>query len=108
MQQLQTQFISMDEDGSGAIDIGELGRAMERLGKPKNQLQLKKMIEEVDNDKDGEISYLEFLQMMLGKQSSVLRLILMFENKAKAETDSMQVSKKAGQAPARKTWQELP
>lgn len=58
---------------------------MERLGKPKNQLELKKMIDEVDSDKSGTINYLEFLEMMLGKAhtSSVLRLILMFEGLGK-------------------------
>jgi len=81
LDEMQQKFMEMDEDGSGDIDVPELGRAMERLGKPKNQLELKKMIDEVDSDKSGTINYREFLEMMLGKnfQSSVLRLILLFE-----------------------------
>jgi len=83
LQELQEKFMEMDEDGSGDIDIVELGKAMERLGKHKNQLELKKMIDEVDTDKSGTINYREFLEMMLGKQSSVLRLILQFEAMSK-------------------------
>jgi len=83
LDELKTKFLEMDEDASGAIDLQELGRAMERLGKPKNQIELRKMIAEVDDDKDGQISYREFLVMMLGKKSSVLALILKFEGLAK-------------------------
>ncbi len=85
LDEMSVKFQEMDEDGSGDIDVPELGRAMERLGKPKNQLELKKMIDEVDTDKSGTINYREFLEMMLGKnhQSSVLRLILMFEAMSK-------------------------
>jgi len=79
------QFQEMDENGSGDIDIMELGRAMERLKKPKNQLELKKMIDEVDLDKSGTINYKEFLTMMLGNKSSVLKLILLFEAKSKQQ-----------------------
>jgi hypothetical protein len=35
MDDLKKQFIEMDEDGSGDINVLELGRAMEKLGKPK-------------------------------------------------------------------------
>jgi len=89
LNEYKVKFREMDENGSGDIDINELGRAMERLKKPKNQLQLRKMIEEVDIDQDGCINYNEFLIMMLGKKSSVLQLILKYEamNKPK-ETPS--------------------
>jgi len=103
LQQYKRKFMDMDEDGSGDIDIGELGRALEKLGKPKNQLQLKKMIEEVDKTGSGTIKYDEFLEMMLGKQSSVLRLILMFEGMAKSEE---QKQEKKGPAP-KKTINDL-
>jgi len=83
--EFRNKFVEMDEDGSGDIDIRELGKALERLGKPKNHNELKKIIAEVDMDKDGAINYREFLHMMLGKQSSVLRLILMFEGMAKKD-----------------------
>ena len=35
------------------IDLWELGRMMEKLGKHKNQLELKKMIQEVDSTNTG-------------------------------------------------------
>jgi allograft inflammatory factor 1 len=85
MEDLKKRFMEMDEDGSGDIDVLELGRAMEKLGKPKNQLQLRKMIAEVDVSGSGTIEYEEFVLMMVGSSSSVLRLILLFEKKAQGE-----------------------
>ncbi|KAL5484212.1 hypothetical protein EMCRGX_G020671 [Ephydatia muelleri] len=77
------QFMEFDENNSGDIDIMELKRMMERLGQAKTHLELKKMIAEVDTTNSGTIHYHEFLDMMLGKKSSVLKLILMFEEKKK-------------------------
>ncbi|XP_064395943.1 allograft inflammatory factor 1-like [Halichondria panicea] len=77
------QFMEFDEDNSGDIDIMELKRMMEKLGQAKTHLELKKMIAEVDKNNSGTIHYNEFLDMMLGKKSSVLKLILMFEEKKK-------------------------
>nr|CAC38780.1 allograft inflammatory factor 1 [Suberites domuncula]CAC85493.1 Allograft Inflammatory Factor 1 [Suberites domuncula] len=79
------QFMEFDEDNSGDIDIMELKRMMEKLGQAKTHLELKKMIAEVDKNNSGTIHYNEFLDMMLGKKSSVLKLILMFEEKKKAK-----------------------
>eukprot|EP00731_Ephydatia_muelleri_P034798 Em0077g11a len=75
--------MEFDENNSGDIDIMELKRMMERLGQAKTHLELKKMIAEVDTTNSGTIHYHEFLDMMLGKKSSVLKLILMFEEKKK-------------------------
>jgi len=77
------QFMEFDENNSGDIDIMELKRMMEKLGQAKTHLELKKMIAEVDKTNSGTIHYNEFLDMMLGKKSSVLKLILMFEEKRK-------------------------
>lgn len=52
----------------------ELKRMMEKLGQAKTHLELKKMIAEVDTNNSGTIHYHEFLDMMLGKQSSILKL----------------------------------
>lgn len=89
------QFMEFDEDNSGDIDIMELKRMMEKLGQAKTHLELKKMIAEVDTTNSGTISYPEFLTMMLGKKSSVLKLILMFEEKKKEK------AKPTGVAPKR-------
>ena len=56
------------------LDIMELKRMMEKLGQAKTHLELKKMIAEVDTTNSGTISYPEFLQMMLGKKNSVLKM----------------------------------
>ncbi|XP_046845725.1 allograft inflammatory factor 1-like [Xenia sp. Carnegie-2017] len=77
------QFMEFDEDNSGDIDIMELKRMMEKLGQAKTHLELKKMIAEVDTTNSGTITYEEFLLMMLGKKSSILKKILMFEALAK-------------------------
>jgi len=42
LEELRIKFMEMDENGSGDIDITELGRAMEKLGKNKNQLELRR------------------------------------------------------------------
>jgi len=95
LESYKKQFMEFDEDDSGDIDIMELKRMMEKLGQAKTHLELKKMIAEVDTTNSGTISYPEFLTMMLGKKSSVLKLILMFEEKKKEK------SKPTGVAPKR-------
>ncbi|XP_066913709.1 allograft inflammatory factor 1-like [Clytia hemisphaerica] len=89
------QFMEFDLDNSGDIDLMELKMMMEKLGQAKTHLELKKMIAEVDRENRGAISYNDFLFMMLGKKSSVLKLILKFE-KAMAGPE-----KKTGVAPKR-------
>ncbi|XP_078577644.1 allograft inflammatory factor 1-like [Branchiostoma floridae x Branchiostoma japonicum] len=81
LESLKKKFMEFDEDNSGDIDIMELKRMMEKLGQAKTHLELKKMIAEVDTTNGGVIAYMDFLGMMLGKKSSVLKLILMFEEK---------------------------
>lgn len=77
------QFMEFDLDNSGDIDLMELKRMMEKLDQAKTHLELKKMIAEVDRENRGAISYNDFLFMMLGKKSSVLKLILKFEEAMK-------------------------
>ncbi|XP_031560363.1 allograft inflammatory factor 1-like isoform X3 [Actinia tenebrosa] len=83
LESYKKQFMEFDLDNSGDIDIMELKKMMEKLGQAKTHLELKKMIAEVDTTNSGTISYNEFLTMMLGKKSSVLKLILLFEEKKK-------------------------
>ena len=52
----------------------ELKQMLEKLGQAKTHLELKKMIAEVDKTNSGTITYREFLDMMLGTRSSVLKL----------------------------------
>uniref|UniRef100_A0A665WYF0 Allograft inflammatory factor 1-like EF-hand domain-containing protein n=1 Tax=Echeneis naucrates TaxID=173247 RepID=A0A665WYF0_ECHNA len=59
-----------------------LKRMMEKLGVPKTHLELKKMIVEVTGGSSNTINYRDFVKMMLGKRSAVLKLVLLFEDKA--------------------------
>ncbi|EDO43391.1 predicted protein, partial [Nematostella vectensis] len=68
------QFMEYDVNNSGDIDIMELKMMMEKLGQAKTHLELKKMIAEVDTTNSGTIFYNEFLTMMLGKKSSILKM----------------------------------
>lgn len=51
-----------------------LKRMMEKLGVPKTHLELKKMIVEVTGGNSNAINYRDFVKMMLGKRSAVLKL----------------------------------
>ena len=53
-----------DKDMDGVISINELGTAMRSMGHNPTQIELQEMIEEVDADKDGAISFVEFVNMM--------------------------------------------
>ena len=81
----RAQFMEFDLDNSGDIDEMELKQMLEKLGTPKTHKEVKKMIHEVDTTDSGTISYREFLNMMLGKKSSVLKLILKFEQRNKEQ-----------------------
>lgn len=55
-------------------DLMSLKRMMEKLGVPKTHLEMKKMISEVTGGVSDTISYRDFVNMMLGKRSAVLKL----------------------------------
>lgn len=55
-------------------DMMGLKRMMEKLGVPKTHLELKKMIVEVTGGSSNTINYRDFVKMMLGKRSAVLKL----------------------------------
>jgi len=48
-----------DDGRDGYLDLSELKRMMEVLGAPQTHLGLKAMIQEVDEDGDGRISFRE-------------------------------------------------
>lgn len=86
-EQLQTfkdKFLEFDKDAEGNIDMLGLSRMLEKVGQPKTHLEMKKMIREIDRTNKGTICYRDFINMMLGPKNSVLKLILMFEQKSKA------------------------
>lgn len=81
LEEFKRQFMPYDLDMSGDIDIMELKMMMESLDQAKTHLELKKMIQEVDTTATGTITYRDFLQMMLGKANSVLKMVFTFEAK---------------------------
>lgn len=78
-----------------------LKRMLEKLGVPKTHLELKKLIREVSSGSEETFSYSDFLRMMLGKRSAILRVILMYEEKNKEH-------QKPTGPPAKKAISELP
>ena len=55
-------------------DIMGMKQMMEKLGKAKTHLEIQKMIKEVDTTGSGTINYREFVLMMLGGKSTILKL----------------------------------
>jgi xanthine/uracil permease/Ca2+-binding EF-hand superfamily protein len=69
MQQVQSAFEQMDQDGSGKIDKAELKLALQHMGGPMSTLseqELTDMMDAGDKDGDGEIDFAEFADMMQG------------------------------------------
>jgi calcium-dependent protein kinase len=64
---LYKTFQEFDKDGSGYIDEGELKLALKKFGMPIDDDEVKNMIQEVDVNSDGRISYDEFQLMMRAK-----------------------------------------
>jgi Ca2+-binding EF-hand superfamily protein len=57
------EFEKFDEDKDNALNIEELKKLMEGLGEPQTHRAVKDMISLVDDDKDGKISFREFLMI---------------------------------------------
>jgi Ca2+-binding EF-hand superfamily protein len=63
-QELRDAFAVFDSDGSGAIDRKELKRLMKKLGQALSEAEIDAMMNEVDENGDGEISFEEFKALM--------------------------------------------
>lgn len=63
--ELKDAFAVFDSDGSGSIDRKELKRLMKKLGQALTEAELDAMMDEVDTNGDGEISFEEFKAMMV-------------------------------------------
>ncbi|XP_036769452.2 allograft inflammatory factor 1-like isoform X1 [Manis pentadactyla] len=90
------KYMEFDLNNEGEIDLMSLKRMMEKLGVPKTHLEMKKMISEVTGGVSDTISYRDFVNVMLGKRSAVLKLVMMFEGKANGSSP-----KPAGPPPER-------
>lgn len=78
----KNKYAEFDLNDQGEIELMGLKLMMEKLGVPKTHLELKKMIAEVTGGSSNTINYRDFVKMMLGKRSAVLKLVLIFEDKA--------------------------
>lgn len=65
IQEIQELFSLVDTDGSGEIDTSELNYFMHTLGYYPTQSELQQIIQQVDIDQSGSISFEEFLQCMV-------------------------------------------
>ncbi|MFX0071873.1 MAG: EF-hand domain-containing protein [Candidatus Hermodarchaeota archaeon] len=63
LHQIREVFKMFDKDGSLSIEISELGNIYRALGRKFKDDELKEMVYEVDLNKDGHISFHEFLNL---------------------------------------------
>lgn len=63
-EELREAFAVFDSDNSGAIDRKELKRLMKKLGQALTEAEIDAMMDEVDTNGDGEISFEEFKALM--------------------------------------------
>merc|ERR1712070_340012 len=62
--ELRDAFKVFDTDNNGSIDKKELKRLLKKLGQTLTDAELDAMMNEVDTNGDGEISFEEFKEMM--------------------------------------------
>lgn len=63
-QEIKEAFDSIDLDGSGKLDVEELKVAMKALGLDNRKDETDRIIQDMDKNKDGQISYEEFLDLL--------------------------------------------
>ena len=64
-------FQAFDKDGNGSITTKELGTVMRSLGQNLTEAEIKEIIDEVDEDKNGVIDFQEFLSLMARKMKII-------------------------------------
>ena len=64
LRKLKECFNHLDEDGSGSVGIDELENPLIGLGFAESRQEVLDMIEEVDEDKSGQIEFDEFLMII--------------------------------------------
>jgi calmodulin len=64
-QNLRDVFDIFDADGSGFIDRKEMGSLMKKLAQSLSEEEITAVMEEVDIDGDGEVSFEEFKNLMI-------------------------------------------
>uniref|UniRef100_A0A8C2YQK4 Allograft inflammatory factor 1-like EF-hand domain-containing protein n=1 Tax=Chinchilla lanigera TaxID=34839 RepID=A0A8C2YQK4_CHILA len=85
LEAFKRKYMQFNLNGNGDIDIVSLKRMLEKPGVPKTHLELKKLTGKVSGGSGETFSYPDFLRMMLGKRSAILKMILMYEEKAREQ-----------------------
>lgn len=62
--QLREVFRHFDADGSGSIDVNELGAVFQAMGQTLSQEELESLMKQADDDGSGEMEFEEFLLLM--------------------------------------------
>jgi hypothetical protein len=81
---IRKAFTLFDKDNSGSIEINELQEVSKELGRAMDQAELEECLQDLDQNKDGKISYDEFRKWWLsGRQglSPWMRRLLAFKIK---------------------------
>ena len=96
---VKSLFALFDRDMSGDLDAEEVTAMFEKLGKPKNALEVRKEIAKWDKNKSGSIDLYEYLCMTLGGGASPFMKTLLFfkelELKNAAEAEAAKDPRKA-------------
>ncbi|CAF3897988.1 unnamed protein product [Rotaria sp. Silwood2] len=62
-QELEAAFKTFDSDGNGFLTMDELQCVMSKMGRHMTQNEIKVMVKSLDLDKDGKISFNEFIKL---------------------------------------------
>ena len=60
---LEAAFNKYDSDGNGFLTVDELRNAMANIGRRMSENEIKSMIESLDSNHDGKISFDEFIKL---------------------------------------------
>ncbi|KAG8530281.1 uncharacterized protein KY384_004783 [Bacidia gigantensis] len=71
MEGLKAAFQLFDDNGDGEITVHELGAVMRQLGLKPSDTELEDLMNEIDTDRSGTISFEEFTTIMAHKLSPV-------------------------------------
>lgn len=77
-------FSIFDKDKNGIIDVKEMGVVMRALGQNPSKQELRDIMREFDENKDGVISFDEFLDLMavvINKVDEVSFWLFCFKNR---------------------------
>lgn len=77
---LKENFQKFDVNGDGDIDMSELAEVMKLIGESYDPERLRKLIETADTDKDGKISFEEFISLVEYHKHVTLLLISLLQS----------------------------